>query len=440
MSGKILIVEDEPRERNAISRLLRMAGWGVITAQGVPDALAHQDESPALVLTDLRLGQQTGIELMRRWRETRSTPFIVLTAYGDVASAVEAMKLGARDYLTKPASPEALLNLVRRICDEHQIETAAPIADGGFTRLIGQSVALTEVVERARRAAQADSPVLILGESGTGKELLAEAIHRSSRRAQGPFIAVNMAAIPEGLVESELFGHVKGAFTGATSDRIGRFESAERGTIFIDEIGDFKLSAQASLLRVLETRKVTPVGGSDERGVDARVVAATSRRLPDRVAEGKFRDDLFYRLNVLTLQIPPLRERREDIGPLLEHYVRDLSQDGGRPAPQVSAELVEFAMTYPWPGNVRQLRNAVQSMLVMSAAEVLTINDLPDDLSQLAGSENIPPAVGTLDEIERSAVLAALEEQHGNRTRAAASLGISVRTLQRKLKSWSDNG
>jgi len=280
---------------------------------------------------------------------------------------------------------------------------------------------------------------LILGESGTGKELLAEAMHHNSPRKDGPYVAVNMAAVPETLVESELFGHMKGSFTGATGTRTGRFQAAHNGTIFIDEIGDFALESQAKLLRVLESRTITPVGGNQQQEVNARVVAATSRNLEQMVADGRFRDDLYYRLSVVTLSLPPLRERAEDIPLLVRHFLDGMARSENRRPFTVSPDLARFLETSPWPGNIRQLRNCLESMVVMSENSELTVADLPASINpkrhHANGDFQLPPEM-TLDELERIAINQTLERHRGNRTHAARALGISVRTLQRKLQAW----
>lgn len=312
-------------------------------------------------------------------------------------------------------------------------------SEPGFSRIIAGSTVMRDAIGRAQRASRTDSTVLVVGESGTGKELIAEGIHRSSRRSSGPFVVVNMAAIPETLVESELFGHVKGAFTGANSDRVGRFQAADEGTLFIDEIGDFPLESQAKLLRALESLTVTPVGSCRERRVDVRVVAATSRDLRKMLREGTFREDLYYRLNVITLQLPPLRDRDGDIALLTETFLRRLCEHNQRPVPEVHPELAEFLETFDWPGNVRQLRNCLESMIVMASGDVLTLDDLPPHLHRASGGDEdeirIPPGT-PLEVVERKAILQALDYFRGNRMQAAESLGISVRTLQRRLKTW----
>lgn len=438
----ILVVEDGAGEREALARVLRFEGYEVATARDAAAALRHLDEPIDLVISDLRMGKQTGIDLMRAWCERRpGTPFIIVTAYGDVESAVAAMKLGARDYITKPIDPTRLLELVKSCLAQRVTQSQRSNDDGRVTveRLLGNSHAMRHVREQVVRAAAADSTVLILGESGTGKELIAQAIHHHSRRAHKALVTVNMAAVPETLVESELFGHVRGAFTGATSERIGRFEAADGGTLFIDEIGDFPHSCQAKLLRSLETRIVQRIGGETETPVDVRLVAATSRDLRHMVQEGKFRSDLFYRLNVVTIEIPPLRDRREDVPVLTDHYVRAIAELLGKPVPVLSPELLAFLCNYDWPGNVRELRNCLESMLVLARSDRLTLSDLPAGFAVPAMREEGPAAAedeSRLDSLEKSVILQTLKRYDGNRTRTATELGISVRTLQRRLKSW----
>jgi len=443
----VLVVEDEQGERDALARLLRMEQYRVFTARDPDEAMEYVEGEVGLVISDVRMGKGSGIDLLRSWRRRRpQTPFIMATAYGDVDSAVAAMKLGAEDYLTKPVDPEALLQLVRRMiarCDTApRAENNKPCDEPAGPRILGQSAAMVEVFERVRRAAPTDGLVLILGESGTGKELIASAIHEQSRRKAGAYIAVNIAALPESLVEAELFGYVPGAFTGAERDRIGRFEAADGGTLFIDEIGDFPLSAQAKLLRVLDNLSVNPVGSNEDRRVDVRLVAATSRNLAELVARGDFRADLFYRLNVLTVELPPLRDRHDDIPLLMDAFLAAACQKYQRPWPTMSPELIQFILAYDWPGNVRQLRNAIENMVVMSNGGTLSLGDLP---AYLSGSSSLLAktadrgGANNLRDMERTAILSVLERCGGNRTHAAEALGISVRTLQRKLKVWGLN-
>lgn len=444
-SATILVVEDKESEREALARLLRMEKYNVLAAASAQEAIRHLDDAVDLVISDLKMQKTDGIELLRYWKSRQPrTPFVVVTAYGDVNSAVEAMKLGAEDYLRKPVNPDELLILVGKCLEtQRKDRTIANLQERlderlGFEKIVGQSKAMLEIFKFARRAAATESTVLITGESGTGKELIAEAIHQNSPRKDGPFVTVNMAVVPEHLVESELFGHTKGAFTGATESRVGRFETASGGTIFVDEIGDFKLESQAKLLRVLENHTVTPIGSNDDRAVNVRVVAATSRNLDQMVRNERFREDLYYRLNVVNLQLPPLRERREDIPLLIGHFVRELSEAAHRPIPRVQPELKEYLVTHDWPGNVRQLRNCLESMIVLASDDELTLDDLPPIIENgfaTTDHVSIPPNT-TLNDLERQAVEQALDQHDGNRTHAAESLGISVRTLQRKLKTW----
>ena len=432
----ILVVEDEQSERDAMARVLRMEGFDAPTALDQEDALPWLDRRVDLVISDLRLGNGNGVDLLRVWKERHATtPFLLVTAYGDVESAVSAMKLGAEDYLTKPVDPEQLLNVIKR-CLQERAQTV--LRREGFETIIAQSDCMMQVFDQTHRAAQTGSTVLVVGESGTGKELIASAIHQNSPRRTEPFLTVNIAAIPEGLVESELFGHVKGSFTGATSDRVGCFQGANGGTLFIDEIGDFQLASQAKLLRALENNTVSPVGSDREEEVDVRVVAATSRDLHKMLREESFREDLYYRLNVVTIQLPPLRERREDISLLIHAFLKELCEQQNRPLLKVEPELMQFLESFDWPGNVRQLRNCVESMVVMAQRDVLPLDDLPSHLEPLTteGEDIHVPEDTTLDDLEREAIRQALDRCRGNRTRAAESLGISVRTLQRRIKEW----
>jgi transcriptional regulator with PAS, ATPase and Fis domain len=309
----------------------------------------------------------------------------------------------------------------------------------GLDQIIGESKQMKDVFAKIQRAAPVDSTCLILGESGTGKELVAQALHHNSPRKKGPFVAVNCAAVPATLVESELFGHVRGAFTGATDRRFGRFEQADGGTLFIDEIGDFELGLQAKLLRVLETFTLTPVGGHEDRKVDVRVIAATSRDIRKMLEEGTFREDLYYRLNVVTIGLPPLRQRTDDIPILVEHFLREISQQKHTASRRISPEVMRRFEAYRWPGNIRELRNTLERMMVLADGEVLTDKDLPEEIlaasNDFASPKEVPTNL-TMDELERLAISKALEQCGGNRTHAAEKLGISVRTLQRKLRHY----
>lgn len=436
----ILVVEDQNREREALSRMLKSEGYRTIAASNRPEAVRAFKDPVDLVVCDLRLGTDNGLEVLKDWRDTKpSVPVLMVTAYGDIHSAVEAMKLGASDYLTKPLKPDELLMLLNRYLPMRAREKKQnAINIGGIGRMIGQSDRMREVFDQIHRVATSDSTVLIVGESGTGKELVASAIHENSRRRNSPFIAVNVTALPDALIESELFGYVRGAFTGAVESREGRFRAANSGTLFMDEVGDLPLTLQPKLLRVLETYSFAPVGSNLESQVDIRLIAATSRVLPEMVRDGQFRIDLYHRLNVLTIELPPLRDRPLDIPILVEHFLVDCAKRHLREVPGVAPELLIYLQQYEWPGNVRQLRNVIENMLVMGDEKVLTLRNLPKYLSGNPLSEQHPSGKGgfNLENLEKEAILSALKKSFGNRTHAAHTLGISVRTLQRKLKLW----
>jgi DNA-binding NtrC family response regulator len=432
---KILVVEDQPREREAMSRMLRSEGFQVASAGSVVEAMAMADQSVDLVVSDLRLGDENAIELLEQMRHTRSNlPFIVVTAFGDVSSAVNAMKLGAIDYLAKPLNPTVLLSLIRRQLSASQpfsTEAGAP----GFENMLGQSAAMRTLFERIRRAAHSDCTVLITGESGTGKELVAAAIHRLSRRVAQAFVTINISELPVSLIEAELFGVCKGAYTGATHDRDGMFASAHRGTLFLDEVGELPLSVQPKLLRVLEGAAVTRIGSREPESFNVRVVLATHRNLHEMVRLNQFRNDLWHRINVLTIELPALRERREDIPLLFSAFLSASAARHGLKRPIASRELESWIESYDWPGNVRQLRNVAENLVVMSLGGELGVEDLSGFLR--TQSEAVPDRVRPeLRELERNAILNAIRQSSGSRTLAAESLGISVRTLQRKLKLW----
>ncbi len=438
----ILVVEDGQSEREALVRVLRLEHYKVLAARHPDEALAFTGQPVDLVISDLRMGKRSGLDLLKDWRsQFGDTPFIMMTAFGDVDSAVAAMKLGAADFLSKPIEPEDLLSRVRDCLQARgrRAGDGAPSGEDYLSRIIGESPGIREVCEQVRRVAATDTTVVILGEPGAGKELVAEAIHYNSRRAAGPYVPVDMAAIPEAMIESELFGHVQGAFEGAIADRVGRFEAADEGTIFIDEISDFPLALQAKLLRVLENQVVMPLGANQGRSVNVRVVAATCHDLSDRTSEGQFRQDLFYRLNVVAIRVPPLRERPQDIPLLVAHFVRNIARAHGSLPCEVTPELMRKLTGLPWPGNVRQLRNCLESMIVLAPGASLRLADLPPELLMESPIERRPDddtRDSVLEETKRDALMRALRLYGGNRTRAAEYLGISVRTVQRKLKEW----
>ncbi len=447
-AGRVLVVEDHDSERRAVSQILKSEGLTVFGAENADKALSYLDENMDVVLSDLHMGEgeTSGIQLLNLWKQKKpETQFILLTGHSSVNSAVEAIKAGAYDYVTKPVNPDELIHLIKRAIDgmqkDKEIDNLRRRLDQkfGLDQIVGQSRQMKEVFAKIQRAAPVDSTVLVLGESGTGKELVAQALHHNSPRKKGPFVAVNCAAVPATLVESELFGHVRGAFTGATDRRMGRFEQADGGTLFIDEIGDFELGLQAKLLRVLETLTVTPVGGHEDRKVNVRVLAATSRDINKMVANGTFREDLYYRLNVVTITLPPLRDRVDDIAVLVEHFLKEISQSKHTAPRKVSPEVMRRFTSYRWPGNVRELRNTLESMMVLADGEIMTERDLPERITEASQSpttaKEVPTGV-TMEELEKLAIIKALDQCGGNRTHAANRLGISVRTLQRKLRQY----
>ncbi|MEA2710282.1 MAG: hypothetical protein QOF78_2883, partial [Phycisphaerales bacterium] len=442
-AGRVLVVEDQEIERRAISQLLKAEGLTVFGAESADKALGYVDENIDVVLSDLHMGDVSGIDLLQLWKKRQpDTQFIVMTGHDSSKVAVEAMKSGAFDYVTKPVNPDELVLMIKRAVEtlqkDKEIDNLRRRLDVkfGVDQIVGQSKQMKDVFARIQRAAPVDSTVLILGESGTGKELVAQALHQNSPRKKGPFVPINVAAVPATLVESELFGHVRGAFTGATDKRMGRFEQADNGTLFIDEIGDFELGLQAKLLRVLETMTITPVGGHEDRKVNVRVLAATSRDIRKMVGEGTFREDLYYRLNVIPIVLPPLRDRPDDIPILVEHFLKDIASSKGTPPRRISPEVMRRFQNYRWQGNVRELRNVLEQMMVLADGEFLTERDLPEQVAESAQTAPNPseiPTGLTMDELEKLAITKALDQCAGNRTHAANRLGISVRTLQRKL-------
>src|SRR2546423_5680296 len=423
-AGRVLVVEDNETERRALMQILKADGFTVYGAENADKAIGYADENIDVVLSDLHMGDVSGIDLLQLWKKRKpDIQFILVTGERAPANIVEAMKNGAYDYVTKPINPEELSLLIRRAVEVQQkdkeLDNLRRRLDQkfGLGQIVGESKQMKEVFAKIQRAAPVDSTVLVLGESGTGKELVAQALHHNSLRKKGPFVAVNCAAVPETLVDSELFGHVRGAFTGATDRRIGRFEQADGGTLFIDEIGDFELGLQAKLLRVLETFTVTPVGGHEDRKVNVRVLAATSRDIQKMVADGSFRQDLYYRLNVVQIVLPPLRDRPDDIAVLVEHFLKEIATNKGTPPRRISPEAMRRFQSYRWPGNVRELRNTLESMMVLAEGEMLTERDLPQQIAESAEVTAAPKEIPTLtmEELEKLAITKAMDQCGGNR-------------------------
>lgn len=439
----ILIVEDDESLRRVLEFNLEEVGYRVLTASTGESGLeTFRTERPPLVITDIQMPGISGIEVLKAIKkETPETLVIVITAYGSVEKAVEAMKLGAYDYLTKPFGRDELRLTVDkalsyRDLQEENARLRTELSDQvDFSSIIGISEAMQQVFGMVRRVAATEASVLILGESGTGKELVARAIHYGSERRAGPFVPVNCAAIPSELLESELFGHVRGAFTGAIKERKGKFELADGGTLFLDEVGELALELQPKLLRALQEREIEPVGGTP-RKVDVRVVTATNRDIEEEVGKGRFRDDLYYRLAVIPIYLPALHERKEDIPLLVRHFVTKYAG----PEIKINDALFTRMQAYPWPGNVRELENAVERMLILRRGDTLEVEDFKmRSVQRVKGKDrvlNLPLEGYPLEDIEKEAVLEALHRSGGNQTRAAEFLRIPRHTLIYRIEKY----
>lgn len=432
----ILIVDDDPGFRKLLETILRQEGYKLETAGSVAEAVRHGARQRFdLVLADLKLPDGDGLLVLRRFNELApGTPFVMITAFGTVSTAVEAMKLGAVDFLEKPLrSPEELRRLVRRVLEPQAAgRGAAPAAvpaQFACPSLIARDPLMLEVVELARKVAPTNATVLLMGESGTGKEILARCIHQNSQRAGGVFLALNCAALAPTLIESALFGHEKGAFTGAVAQHQGVFERAHGGTLFLDEIGELDANLQAKLLRVLQDRAFERLGGKQLIQVDVRLIAATNRDLKQLVEQGRFRNDLYYRLSAFPLQIPPLRKRPADIPELARHFLERAAKNLGKSELRLSEAALKALQQYSWPGNVRELENMMERVAILCEGEVR-----PEDLP-IAAAES-PPQPVRWKQIEKEAILEALRRNAGNRTKTAQELGISLRTLQYRLKEY----
>ena len=436
--GSLLIVDDELSVRDSLGKWFREEGYEVATAESASEALTRMAESRwDLALVDIKMHGTDGIELQRRLREIDPELIvIIMTGYASVETAVAALKNGAYDYVTKPLDPDEIAHLVKNAVSHRRTqqenvrlkEAVAEVARPG--ELVGSSAAMRKVLEDIETVAPTDATVLITGESGTGKELVARAIHTASSRRFHPLVAIHCGALTETLLESELFGHEKGAFTGAQYRKKGKFEIAEGGTVFLDEIGDISLKTQTDLLRVLQEREITRVGGNQIIKVDFRCVAATNKNLEQLIEQGKFRPDLYYRLNVFHIELPPLRDRREDIPLLADHFVRKLSLSMNKRITQILPSAMNQLQQQPWPGNVRELENAIERAMVVAQEPALRDQDF---------SLKVQPVINgskTLDEVERVHILRVLEECGQNQSRAAEKLGIDRVTLHHKLKRY----
>ncbi len=442
---KILLVDDDPGVRDAVSAFLSRAGYAVTAAPDGESGLALVEGSPFdLVVSDLKMPGMSGIDLLKAIRSRgRRVPFILLTAFGSIETAVAAMKDGARDFLLKPFPPSRLEQVIREcFLDPPDADRGAAAERPGAPRIVARSKAMREVLALARQIGESRATVLITGESGTGKEALARYIHAHGRTEGAPFVAVNCAAIPEALLESELFGHEKGAFTGAAARRVGKFELADGGTLLLDEIAEMDLRLQAKLLRALQERSIERVGGTAPIDVRLRVIATTNRNLGEAVRQGAFREDLFFRLNVVPIALPPLRERPEDILPLAEHFAEVFgAEERPGPAPLFTDEAKTLLLGLPYRGNVRELMNRVERAVLIGNGGPIGPSLLADPgETPAAKPPTLPPAGGSVREMEKSLILSTLRKSQGNRNRTAAALGISVRTLRNKIHEYRRGG
>ena len=453
MKDAILVVDDEAGVRSSLAAILGDEGYAVTSADSGEAGLAALEARRFdLVLLDVWLPGLDGLEVLRRIRERDSElPVVVISGHGTIETAVKAVRLGAQDFVEKPLSLEktvlAVRNALRQRRLESQLRELRQQLDARYA-MVGESPALQRLREEIRQAAPSNGRVLIFGENGTGKELVARAIHAQSQRAAGPFVEVNCAAIPEELIESELFGHTKGAFTGAHATRKGKFELADGGTLFLDEIGDMSLKTQAKVLRALQEQRIEPVGGAGGVEVDVRVIAATNKDLEAEIRAGRFREDLYFRLNVIPFQVPPLRDRREDIPLLVRHFMQVLSAEHGRKAREVVPDALEALARLPWPGNVRELRNILERLVIMTPGERIELQHLPATLAASlparapAADESSPAASGdgTLlaarEAFERRYILERYRDCGGNMSRTAESLGVERSNLYRKMKAF----
>ena len=450
MKGHILVVDDEQETCDLLEMALGRHGFKVTpstNAQRALELVAEQDFD--VVLTDLSMPEMSGLDLCERVLGTRpDMPVVVITGQGSLETAIGAIRVGAYDFITKPVDPKLLFLSVsraiqhRRLSDEVKRLRQAVDGEGGdAARIVGQSGAMRRVYELINRVGESDASVLIHGETGTGKELIARGIHNRSRRRNGPFVAINCAAVPHSLLESELFGHARGAFTDAKAQRTGLFVQATGGTLFLDEIGELPIDVQPKLLRALQERKVRPVGANQEIPFDARIVAATNRNLEDEVYEKRFREDLYYRINVVKIDVPPLRERGGDVLHLAQHFLKQFAERNAKPSLELSTTAAEKLMAYNWPGNVRELENCMEHAVALARFDQITVEDLPEKIrayraERFVVAANDPTEIVTMDELERRYILRVLSLVGGNKSRAAQVLGFDRRTLYRKLERY----
>ncbi len=448
MSRTILVVDDEKYIREGLCAALGMDGYEGVEAEDGQQAWNLINKTPVdLVITDLKMPKMSGIDLLKRIYTTYPTiPVIVLTGHGTIEEAVDAMQNGAVDFLTKPVNLDHLSVLIKKclsnkdLADKNQElkqELDALKLRNGYSKIIGKSQKIVKLLDTVQRIAGSKASVLITGESGVGKELVAQAIVNYSDRRDKPFIKVHCAALSASLLESELFGHVKGAFTGAVADKKGRFEMADGGTIFLDEIGEIDANTQIKLLRVLQEHEFEKVGGEKTLKTDVRVIAATNRNLEEEIKAGRFREDLYYRLNVVRLEVPPLRERKEDIYLLITEFLNQFNQENGKHVEGFSNEARNKIVSYDWPGNIRELRNCVESAVVMCRGNVIEASDLPLNIQKVSSDSSVEIPIGsTMSDAEKAMILATIAHCNGNKSKAADVLGIGRKTLLRKLQDY----
>lgn len=449
MMEKILIIDDDQGMQFFLGELLRKKGYQIEVATSAETALSKvEKDSFSLILLDVRLPGMSGVDAIRRLRELEpQAPIIIMTAYGTKETALQALQQGAYDFFTKPIMVDELLCVLRRALEKRQLQLEIAALEERlkkryeFENIIGSSGPMQEVFALVRKVAATDSSVIIYGESGTGKELIAQAIHANSPRGNKSFVKLNCVAIPEGLLESELFGHEKGAFTGAVTQKIGKFELANEGTIFLDEIGDMTLATQSKILRVLQEREFERVGGTKTIKIDVRIIAATNKDLKKAVEDKQFREDLYFRLNVVPIQLPPLRERKEDIPPLVEHFLKEASLKVKKEIKGISKDALEVLMEYNWPGNVRELENCIERAAVITEGEFIAKESLPLYLTGPEEARPISQEAGiSLDEslaaMEKKLILEALSQAGGIQVKAARLLGITERSLWHRIKKF----
>jgi len=437
---EILVVDDESIVRESLHDWLDSVGYKVITAESGEEALKIiKQKKIKIMLADLIMPGINGIELMKKAKEiVPAISTVIITAHGTIQTAITAIREGAYDYVEKPFCPEKVELLIKNLVEHHDlieenISLRRKVEEKyHFEGIIAKSPKMLKIFELIKTIAPTTATVLIIGETGTGKEVIARAIHHQSQRRNKPFIATSCAALPESLLESELFGHEKGSFTGAVERKKGKFEAGDRGTLFLDEIGEINANTQVHLLRALEEKKITRVGGNEEIEVDVRVISATNRDLRSMVKQGKFREDLYYRLNVVTIDLPLLKDRREDILPLAEHFLKKYTEENNKSIKKFSPEVVKFMLNYSWPGNVRELENMIERGVILSKANSITLDELPQDIVHPSPVEG-----KTIEAVERNHIINVLEETKGNITKAADILGIRRMTLYNKLKKYN---